>query len=148
MAERKARGSPSSGKEKSGRTKTPRPSSAHAAGAGAGAPGDATSGGPEAARVELIERLKASPDGDHARDILSESNLTLVSSQASPAARKTFWQKILTDLDVAAQYSGLLVDPEDGRRLRGVISAARGTISQYLRILAYEERERTPPDEE
>lgn len=148
MAERKARGSPSSGKEKSGRTKTPRPSSAHAAGTGSGAPGDASSGAPEAARVELIERLKASPDGAHARDILSESNLTLVSSQTSPAARKTFWQKILTDLDVAAQYSGLLVDPEDGRRLRGVISAARASISQYLRILAYEERERTPPDEE
>jgi hypothetical protein len=143
LAQRRSRSPPATG----GRGRTPEKSSAAPTTGGLSPVWDL---GPtleplERLRLDLMADLKESADPAHARDLLTETNLALVSSRLSFELQSVFWRKVSAELDVAAQYSGILADPEDGRRLRSVISAARLAIGSFQRILAYEEGKAAVP---
>jgi hypothetical protein len=87
-------------------------------------------------RIKVIERLKACKNTAAARHILAEADLVLMNSHVTGLTQDKFWETLHEDLDVLAEESKFLTDPEAGLKLASVVAAAQARIARYREKIA------------
>ena len=82
-------------------------------------------------RLQAVHRFTGCQNSADVRRLLGEVDLFLTQSQIGDRTRKSFWEALISDLDVVAQESTHLMTEQTATGLSAVIRIAKVEIFQH-----------------